>query len=66
MNGEGPINLGPYLRRVWQYLIAIAVFALADGVLSQVNTSWALVLQGVAIVLMLAALGGLIWAARRK
>lgn len=66
MNGEGPIHLGPYLRRVWQYLIAIAVFALADGVLSQVNTSWALVLQGVAIVLMLAALGGLIWSARRK
>lgn len=66
MNGEGPIPMGPYLRRVWQYLIAIAVLALADGVLSQINTSWALVLQGVAIVLMLATLGGLIWAARRK
>lgn len=66
MSGDGPASLGPYLRRVWRYLIAIAVFALADGVLSQVNTAWALVLQGVAIVLMLAALGGLIWAARRK
>ncbi len=66
MNGEGPINLGPYLRRVWQYLIAIAVLGLADGLLSQVNASWALVLQGVAIVLMLGALAGLVWAARRK
>ncbi|MDA8198496.1 MAG: hypothetical protein M0Z54_03550 [Thermaerobacter sp.] len=66
MNGEGPLNRNAYLRRVWQYLVALAVFGLADGLLSQVNTSWALVLQGLAIVLMLAALAGLVWAARRK
>jgi hypothetical protein len=66
MDPDGAGSFQAYLRRIWVYLVAIAVFAIADGVLSTMSSTVALVLQGVAIVFMLASLGGLILAARRK
>lgn len=66
MNRSGPESLESYLRRVWRYLAAIAVFAILDGIMSAQQAGWALWAQALSIVLMLAALLGLILAARRK